>query len=52
MMIISIEKHHGSGMWHGTANDGDKNYLWYYRPRSWLRMQKQEPGHTQLLDEC
>jgi hypothetical protein len=42
MQITNIEKHAGSGMWHGSANDGDKNYLWYYRPRSSFRMQEQD----------
>jgi hypothetical protein len=29
-------------MWHGTASEGDKNYMWYYRPRSLLKFTEQE----------
>jgi hypothetical protein len=42
MQITSIEKDAGSGMWHGTATRAGKNCLWYYRPRSWLRVQEQD----------
>ena len=41
MIITSIELHAASGQWHGTAYAGAKNYLWYYRPRSFLHMQEQ-----------
>lgn len=40
MKITSIEKDQGSGQWYGSANDGEKNYLWYYSPR--LRFSVQE----------
>jgi hypothetical protein len=33
MKITKIEKHTGSGMWHGTATIGAKNYEWFYEPR-------------------
>ncbi|MDT7817519.1 MAG: hypothetical protein QOJ42_7435 [Acidobacteriaceae bacterium] len=42
LKITKIEKHAGSGMWHGTAAAGTNQYLWYFRPRSWLRMQEQD----------
>jgi hypothetical protein len=29
-------------MWHGTATRAGKNYLWYFRPRSWLHVQEQD----------
>jgi hypothetical protein len=42
MQITSIERHAGSGMWHGTAIVGGKNHTWFYRPRSFLRMAEQD----------
>jgi hypothetical protein len=43
MKITTIENA-GSGMWHGTAIDGDKNYEWFYQPRSRFMIRKEEPG--------
>ncbi len=42
MKITSIEKHAGSGIWHGTAAASARNYPWFYEPRSGLRMQAQD----------
>ncbi|MBB4422298.1 hypothetical protein GGD66_000824 [Bradyrhizobium sp. CIR48] len=42
MLITSIERHAGSGMWHGTAVHEGRGLMWYYRPRSWLRVQQQD----------
>jgi hypothetical protein len=42
MQITSIERHDGSGMWHGSAIAGDKKYLWYYRPRGMFRISEEE----------
>jgi hypothetical protein len=30
-------------MWWGTAIDGNKNYEWFYTPRSRLRVREEEP---------
>jgi hypothetical protein len=42
MKITHIEKHVGSGMWHGTAVVSGKNHTWYFRPRSFLHMAVQD----------
>jgi len=42
--ITGIELHQGSGMWHGTASNGDKKYMWYYLPRVLLNFTEQEPS--------
>jgi len=42
MNITSIERHAGSGMWHGTATHAGKNCMWYFRPRSWLHVHEQD----------
>jgi len=31
-------------MWWGTAIEGDKNYEWFYQPRSRFMIRKEEPG--------
>jgi hypothetical protein len=42
MKITKIEKHTGSGIWHGTAIVGGKNHTWFYQPRSFLHMAVQD----------
>jgi hypothetical protein len=42
MQITGIEFHRGSGMWHGTASEGDKKYMFYYLPRSLFHMTEQD----------
>ncbi|TYL91327.1 hypothetical protein FXB40_28925 [Bradyrhizobium rifense] len=42
MNITSIERHAGSGMWHGTAVHEGRSLMWYYRPRSWLHVHEQD----------
>ena len=42
MKITKIEKHTGSRMWHGTATIGARNYMFYFRPRSFLHMTEQD----------
>ncbi|MEY9590576.1 hypothetical protein ABIA06_002867 [Bradyrhizobium yuanmingense] len=42
MLITSIERHTGSGMWHGTAIHEGKRLMWYFRPRSWLHVHEQD----------
>ncbi|MDQ1387460.1 MAG: hypothetical protein QOF56_914 [Acidobacteriaceae bacterium] len=49
LQITSVEKPLPSCMlWSGTASEGNKKYEWFYEPRRWLHMRKQEP----LMPRC
>src|SRR5229473_8579641 len=41
--ITSIEKpDRGANIWSGKANDGERNFLWFYWPRNWMHVQEQD----------
>jgi hypothetical protein len=44
MKVTSINKlMKRCAQWWGTASSGDEKYEWFYEPRSYVQMRKEEP---------